>query len=1367
MGEAKGQLGTDTLGSEKTAEPAKRTPIIGIGASAGGLEALESLFDGLPTEGGAAYVVVQHLSPDFKSMMDELLARHTTMPIQCVEHGMTVQPNHVYLIPPKKEMTISGARLLLSDRPVSPELNLPIDAFFHSLARERGATAVAVVLSGTGRDGSRGAQSVHHCGGLVLAQKPDTAQFEGMPQSVIDTGTVDLVLNTKDMGAVIVDFAKGGSASSIHTSYAESKEPIDRLFGLLNESYDIDFSCYRTSTVARRIDRRVQYLHEISLKEYVDRLAADDSELDALYQDLLIGVTRFFRDPEAYDALKAEVLPRLFERERDSHEIRIWATACATGCEPYSLAILLDEEAQRRDWRGEIKIFATDVHQASIEQAGLGVYSPEQVKGVSASRLNRYFVLRDDQYQIAAPLRKSVVFASHNLMRDPPFTNLDLITCRNMLIYLQPEAQRKVIALLHYGLKCGGHMMLGPSESPGELQNEFDVVHNHWRIFSKRRDVRLTEDLRQPLRSLTTAGLPYKTSSVALTPRLPERQVIAAYEQLAKKYIPPTFIIKASGELIYSTAGAGAIVQRREGFSQNNLLSQVGRDLRLAISGLLKRVGSDQQAASYQGIKVETVEGTVAAHVTVAPIQLTGIADANFMVTIEHQVATAAIPHSRNGEVSDLGAAESSRAEHVDSARLTHQFVNEMESELQDTRESLQSSVEQMEATNEELQATNEELIASNEELQSTNEELHSVNEELYTVNIEHQRKIDELTEVTEDLDNLVRSTDAATMFLDNDLRLRRFGPAAKNIFRVLQTDIGRKLDTFAHTLVYDDLFADLQKVLKTRTPIEHEVIDVSNTHYMVRILPYESRVGAGGIILSLIDLTQIRSARADLEASERKFRGTFENAAVGIAHVALDGSWLDVNQRLCDIVGYKREELLKQQFQDITHDEDIDGDMRRLQKLIRGEVDRYSMQKRYIRKNGRDVWINLTVSLQRDSLGDPMYCITVVQDISPRKRFEQELKTAIRQRDRFLATLSHELRNPLSALLHAARLMKRTQREEQDNKHLQVVLRQADQVSRLLDDLLDVSRVTQNKIVLTRTLIDLKPILLEATDAIQPLIDAASHKLDVLLPADPVWVQGDRTRILQVLENLLNNASKYTPPGGIIELKLETNDDEAVIAVTDNGLGLTANMLQAVFDMFVQSESSRDDRQGGMGLGLTLVKSLVELHEGTVSARSSGPNQGSTFEVRLPTTDLRPAEEATEEATEQEVQSRERLGVVLIVEDQPDSREMLAEILRLDGYEVLTASDGDQGLATILSGKPDVALVDIDLPGLSGLQIARQVRKTLGPADVSLVALTGFGRATDRSEAIEAGFDEHLVKPVSPEDLYRVLTKPVESAKR
>lgn len=1329
------------------------TPIVGIGASAGGLEALEVFFDGLGNGNGLAYVVVQHLSPDFKSMMGELLSRHTFLPVSRVEDGMPVEPDHVYLIPPNKEMIVSDSRFLLTDKEQTSELSLPVDTFFRSMASELGVRCVAVVLSGTGSDGSRGVRSIHDEGGVVIAQDPDTAQFGGMPQSAIDTGCVDLTMPTDEMGGAIARFAGALETATLNIErdtgdFGIADDAMSNIFALLHQRYRIDFASYRTTTVSRRVERRLQFLGETSLSDYAARLENDEPEVEVLYHDLLIGVTRFFRDAEAYERLSTHVIPEIFERHENHQPIRAWVAACATGEEAYSIAILFDEEAQRRGWQGDIKIFATDVHEHSVQYASTGVFSAEQLHGIETERIENYFVRTGNDYMVAPILRQLVVFAHHNLMRDPPFTKLDLVSCRNMLIYLQSESQRKVISLLHFGLRPGGALILGPSESPGELQDEFQCVDLHWRIYRKRRDVSLLREYRPPtlVSQVPRAPRAPERISTATTPRIAERQVISAYEHLAKLHIPPSFIINQTGDLIYITAGGADFLHRQEGFRDNNLLQLVDADLQSTLSGLLQRVVRERLSVTYSNVAVKLQCESIVANLTVAPIELPSVSEQCYVVTITN-------PKPRP-ELEPAG-------ENTELARVSRQFVDDMESELRHARQDLQSTVQQLETSNEELQASNEELIAANEELQSTNEELHSVNEELHSVNVEHQKKISELSELTDDMDNLLRSTESAALFLDEDLCVRKFAPGVKRVFQVVDSDIGRKLDTFAHTLVYEDLFSDLQQVLRTQKSIETEVEDEDRTHFLVRMIPYRSSVDARGVILSLVDLTYIAEARKELETSEQKFRGTFENAAVGMAHVALDGTWLDVNQRLCDILGYEREELLTFRFHEVTDTEDAEADIERLNKLIRGDIDRYSLQKRYLRKNGRAIWVNLTVSLQRDSQGEPMFCISVVQDITPRKRFEQELKNSIQQRDRFLAILSHELRNPLSALLHGARLIARSELNDQQDAHLQVVLRQSDQISRLLDDLLDVSRVTQDKIVLDVKPMDLNEVVSDATDTVKAQSDAESHFLNVSLPDTGTWVDGDRTRILQVLENLLSNATKYTPPGGRIDITLQELAGEAVITVTDNGRGLTPEMLPAIFDMFVQSEASREVRRGGMGLGLTLVKNLVELHGGTVAAESAGPDQGSTFTVRLPLTDRRPSERETAHEDE----SRVKHGAVLIVEDQDDAREMLAETLRLDGFEVLTAADGDQGLATILHQRPSVALVDIDLPGLTGLQVAKQVRKTLGPETVTLVALTGFGRASDRNEAITAGFDEHLVKPVKSDELYRVLTKPADGA--
>ncbi|MCA9211891.1 MAG: PAS domain S-box protein [Planctomycetales bacterium] len=1326
--------------TDRNSTPSGPKHVIGIGASAGGLEALESLFDGIPPDTGLAFVVVQHLSPDFKSMMDELLSRHTSMAIHRVDDGMQVEPNCVYLIPPKKEMIISDGRLLLTDKDPGDGLSLPIDTFFRSLAQDCEESAIAVVLSGTGTDGSRGIRDVNDAGGLVVVQTIDSAQFDGMPRSAIDTGCAELVLPPKEIGPAIVRYASGEDASAVSVVSDDHIDPMLRIFDLLRERYSLDFASYKTNTVSRRIHRRLQLMRDETLQSYVDRLTSDEKELEALYRDLLIGVTQFFRDTEAFESLASRVVGAVFERHPDQDEVRCWVAACATGEEAYTTAMLLDEEAERRNWRGSVKVFATDVHRASIEFASTGVYSLDRLQGVSEERHKKYFTQHGDKLQVAARLRQMVVFAHHNVLRDAPFTRLELVTCRNMLIYLRPEAQKKVLSLFHFGLRSGGVLMLGSSETPGELSDEFQSIDSKHKIYRKRRDISLLADVHlSPSASFGVESRGSRSRERTSKPRLVERQVVAAYEHLSRSRLSPAFVVSAQGDLIYVTPGGSRYLKPTEGFLQTSFFDLVDGDLSSAMAGLTQRALREQQTVAFSGVGVGSADGKQAVDVSVTPVSLPDMDSQVLIITIDPVQPSHSA--SRSGSV----------AVH----EIASERIDTLESELRYTRENLQATIQELATSNEELQAANEELVASNEELQSTNEELHSVNEELHTVNAEHQRKIGELTELTEDMENLLQSSDAMTLFLDEQLCIRRFHPGIEKVIQIVTADIGRPLETFTTTLEYSVLIDDLRQVGKTQRHIEKEVRDASGVHYLVRISPYQSRVGSKGVVLSLVDLSALRMTRERLQESERLFRSMFENSAVGIARVGLDGAWLNVNQRLCDIFGYTREELLRIKFQDITHPDDLQADVDDLNRMIRGDIDRYSMQKRYFRKDRSEVWANLTVTLQRDDKGMPLYCISVVQDITPRKQFEAQLEQAIKQRDQFLATLSHELRNPLAALLHAARLIDRRSRGTRKDRPLDVILRQSQQMSNLLDDLLDVSRVTQNKFVLDRQPVDLVQLAREAFEAIQPQMEARDHRTSVDLPDESIWVDADSTRILQAIENLLSNAAKYTNKGGNISLEVTRQQRQAVVRVSDDGIGLRPAMLERVFEMFVQSETSgKPTREGGMGLGLTLTKSIVELHDGEVLAFSEGLDQGSTFEIRLPVTKKRPKQ------VDEHSDLREKLRSVVLVEDEDDAREMLAETLRLDGFKVVAAEDGDQGLAAILRERPDVALVDVALPGLSGYEVASQVRKTLSKDETKLVAMTGYGRESDRKRSQEAGFDEHLVKPARPEDLQRILSR-------
>jgi two-component system, chemotaxis family, CheB/CheR fusion protein len=473
--------------------------VVAIGASAGGLDSLERLFTHLPTDTGMAFVVLQHLSPDFKSLMDELLSRRTQLRIRQAEHDMRVEANTVYLLPPMKEMIIRRRRLLLNDRDPRHGLALPIDLFFRSLAQDVGERAVAVILSGSGSDGSRGVQEISRAGGTVFAESPDTAQFNGMPLSAMRTGNVDQVLPPEEIALAIAALGQSDDDRSSPTRASDEERGVEAILRLLREEYAIDFSHYKAGTVTRRIERRLAMNRSLDIDMYVEQLRGDSRELSSLYEDLLIGVTRFFRDDEAFETLEHRIVPELVERSDADEQIRVWVPGCATGQEAYSIAMLLHERLSARRRPVKVKILATDVHRASLDVAGAGIYSEQQVAGISDARLRQFFTLKPDGYHISQSLRESIVFAPHNLIRDAPFTKMDLIACRNLLIYFQPHAQKTVLALFHFSLKLGGFLFLGSSESPGGLIDEFDTVDEHAKIYRKRRDIGLPRDLKLPL----------------------------------------------------------------------------------------------------------------------------------------------------------------------------------------------------------------------------------------------------------------------------------------------------------------------------------------------------------------------------------------------------------------------------------------------------------------------------------------------------------------------------------------------------------------------------------------------------------------------------------------------------------------------------------------------------------------------------------------------------------------------------------------------------------------------------------------------------------------------------------------------------
>lgn len=1192
--------------------------VVGVGASAGGLEALEQLFRAMPRRTGMAFVIVQHLSPDFKSQMYEIVGRWTELDVVVATHEVVLRADTIYLMPPGVEMSVDGGRLLLEER--GRGLSLPIDTFLCSCADGYGERSVAIVLSGTGSDGSRGVRAVHAAGGLVIAQSVETAKFDGMPRSALETGVVDLSLTPREIPEALTRYAhdRVDGLASNDSSEAVKLGGMRALFSIVQEEYGIDFSVYKPGTVGRRIERRIMLNQHEDLSDYIERLRSDRSELNALYRDLLIGVTAFFRDPAAFAVLEREVLPSLIADVPRGQELRVWVAGCATGEEAYSIAMLVIEAIEASERLVGAKVFATDVHRSSLELASAGLYPTASVAEVGTERLERFFVREDEGYRVSAELRRMIVFAPHNVVRDAPFAKLDLITCRNMLIYLQAQVQRKVLSLFHFGLRTGGALFLGPSETPGEISGEFETLHQHWKIFRKRRDVRLLPSMREPEVGAPTPLVPSRSSAGR---RGPEAHLLDLFGSLLDDALPPSVLVDANHQVIHSFGDISALLRLPRGRPSLGLLDMLDGDFKLAVAGALHRAARVRAPVSFTDVRgARTAEGT-AFEIRVRPVELRGSSDPYYLVSLAEGAAVAPV------EIPEIP---------VDLDQVSRDRLEVLEHELRHTKENLQATIEELEASNEELQATNEELLASNEELQSTNEELHSVNEELYTVNAEYQHKIGQLTELTDDMDNLLLSTEVHTLFLDEHLAIRKFTPRMAEVFNLVETDVGRRIDGFVYNIDFEGLRAALAKTLATGERFETEVISHANLTYLMRILPYRGHGRRRGVVMTLVDITVLREA-------------------------------------------------------------------------------------------------------------------------------ELALREQIGLRDRFLAMLSHELRNPLAAINNSLQLIGR--RLEQDSvgvrRPVEVIDRQSRHMQRLLDDLLDVSRVTQGKIHLRKEAVDLCALMRDVVEQHMPQILERGLELERVLSEDAPWIFGDSARIVQILDNLVSNAIKYTNEGGHVRVEVagEANDG-AIVRVRDDGVGIDEQTRARIFEMFVQADSSLDRSQGGLGVGLTLVHQLVELHQGTIEVHSAGVDQGSEFVLRFPRVAHPEQVVASADAAGAEHARAEQPPHIVIVEDRPEIRETLAELLIDSGYQVTTAPDGLRGLETIVELRPRAAVLDIGLPGIDGYELARRLRAEARTAKMPLVAMTGYGRDDDRTRVQDAGFDLHLVKPVDIDEVIAALAR-------
>ena len=882
------------------------TPMVAIGASAGGLEPFEKFFDSMPVDSGLAFAVIQHLSPDFESMMDELLSRHSSMDIKRVVNGLVVKPNTIYLNPPRSDMIVENGQFKLTPRPKSDQLNLPIDIFFSSLAAEYKDKAIAIILSGTGSDGTRGAGLVKEVDGKVLVQSPASAKFDGMPRSVIESGNFDGIAAPGKLPTYIERILAG---KSIEGEVFEdiAADPAKHAFNIMRDKYGTDFGYYKEATLRRRFERRAQ-LSGSEPEAYARNLEQDPEELDALYADLLIDVTAFFRDRKAFEAIEKHAIHPLGKLMTHDRQIRVWIPGCSSGEEAYSFAIAFAEYARENNLPLNVKILATDIHQRSLGAAAQGIYAKENLKGLSEDQIERYFEKHVDYYQINQNLRRLVVFSQHNLLRDPPFTRMDIVSCRNVLIYFLEEAQRKTLALFHFALTVNGVLFLGPSESLGNLEDEFDTLDRRWNIFKKLRDTRLVEATSLlPRDSKTNRSsdlhVPFLTGRNGTLQRF-QRAHSEALELLVKQYAPSGFLLNKRGEVIHVFGSAGEYVKIDGGIFSNKIIDLIDPQLRLAVTTGLEQLSSAKKR-NFERRVIITNENKVDDSVTVSLRSLTetSFALGHVLLTLE---TVAILTGKGNGPPPKY-------LDSNEASLLLRQRIVDLESDLQATEESLQSMVEELQTSNEELQATNEELMASNEELQSTNEELHSVNEELYTVSAEHQRKIDELTVLTDDMNHLLKATSIGIVFLDEHRRIRRFTPSATVAFNLLPQDIGRPFNHTTYRFDTVDLEAIMKQVDKTGKVAEQE-ISVDDREYFLSVLPYTTSVkDASGVVMTLVDVSEIKKSNMKRLKDKEVFETAVNDLSEAIVRVNMDSGVVDLcndvyaqyyNKKSVDIIG-------------------------------------------------------------------------------------------------------------------------------------------------------------------------------------------------------------------------------------------------------------------------------------------------------------------------------------------------------------------------------------------------------------------------------------------------------------------------------
>jgi two-component system CheB/CheR fusion protein len=1219
------------------AAPAATVRVVGIGASAGGLDAFRDLISAIPAGTGLAFVLIQHLDPRHDSMLGDIIAGATAMTVQEVVDGMKIEGDHVYVIPPDAEMTIEGDVLHLLPRSATVP-HRPLDTFFASLANDRASSAIGVVLSGADSDGAVGLRAIHDAGGITFAQTPESAKFDVMPRAA--ASAADFVLPPSGIAEHVTNIARRGQAEDGEQSAAD----FDRIFELLRASHPVDFSHFKRPTVERRIMRRVLLGNYDRLSSYADSLEDDAVAVEGLYQDLLIGVTSFFREPARFEALKTIVFPAIVKGRGPEQSVRVWVAGCSTGEEVYSLGMTLMEFLDERPDAPRIAIYGTDINEQSVRRARTAVYSERAVAGVSPERLERFFTNVPGGYKIAKELRELCVFAAHDVTRDPPYSKIDLVTCCNVLIYFDPELQKKAVALLQYALAPGGFLMLGSSENLRATSNQMIPVSTKPLIYSRRQS---------PGAPATFEVAPRTArSSLAAAPFAPaERRAGAGDDDsfLGSHLAPCGVLINEQMEILRIRGEIAPFIALEPGEASLKLFGLVRHHEVLAVlRPAIRRAFREQTIVGHRDILV--TDGDVRRAVSFEVIPYGTPAPRRDQCWIVFHDAPA--PARRT-------SAKSARQTEIDSLR------NALAAAIGD-REQV---ADEASAAAEEAQSSDEELRSTNEELETAKEELQSANEELSTLNDELRQRNTMLVRMNDDIENLLGAVEIPILFVGVDLTVRRFNVTAGKLLNLRADAIGRPLHEAKSTLDVALLEKLVGAVMETTDGAEVEVQDSAGDWRLMRIRAYRTSVGAvDGAIVALLDIDVLKrsllvaeeatraadmlSQASALLSSSLDYETTLESLARLSTAAFADWCAVDLVNEDGSIrhltVSHANPVLhdLAQQFQEVAFQEPERAPGAPQALLLRKSVLLTDIAESHltgippeakimqlIGALGVRSLISVPLIVRDKVLGTTTFSssqrryneldLRLAEELSQRAAVAidtamhfREAERANRYKDAFLGTVAHELRTPLTSIVGWVQLAKRNL--DLSGEAIVHVDESASLMRIFIDDLLDVTRIREQKLSVEMEDIDLAAVVRSAEEMTAVSATGRGIHLCSLLELDPAPMRGDRVRLLQVVWNLLSNAIKFTPVGGTIDVRLERVDNEAQLSVADNGAGISPEFLPHVFELYRQAHQT-ESHMPGLGIGLAIVSQVVKLHGGTVRVESPGLGHGATFIVTLP----------------------------------------------------------------------------------------------------------------------------------------------------